>query len=276
MRALIGAVCFAAISVIGLTAACAQDAIFAKLDGLPWIAAPAAGNVAGLATIGLSPGLRFLGAQGTSRFLELTGNPPRDDNYTLAPSDYRWFAVFSYESSGHVDDSEKIDADALLAILKEGNQKSIAERRRLKLDVLTLEGWSVPPHYDVQTKRLEWGTKLRGEDGSLTVNYSIRLLGRTGVMEAILVSDPDSLDADLREFRAALVNFDFNPGQRYAEFRRGDKMAEYGLAALIVGGAAAAAAKSGAAKGMFKMIVIGAVAFGGAIMAFFRKLSRRG
>ena len=63
-------------------------------------------------------------------------------------------------------------------------------------------------------------------------------------MRAILVSDPNSLEQDIKAFRTALRGFDFVSGQRYAEFRSGDKMAEYGLAALIVGGAAAAAAKT--------------------------------
>ena len=130
----------------------------------------------------------------------------------------------------------------------------------------------MPPHYDLQTKRLEWGTRLRSENNSIVVNYSTRLLGRTGVMKAILVSSPESLQQDLRDFRSALDGFDFNTGQKYAEFRTGDKVAEYGLAALVLGGAAAVAAKSGAFKGLFKVLAVGAIAIGGAILAFFKRL----
>jgi uncharacterized membrane-anchored protein len=42
-----------------------------------------------------------------------------------------------------------------------------------------------------------------------------------------------------------LNGYSFNAGESYAEYRPGDKVAEYGLAALIVGGAAAVAAKKG-------------------------------
>ncbi|HYH46931.1 MAG TPA: DUF2167 domain-containing protein, partial [Thermoanaerobaculia bacterium] len=42
-----------------------------------------------------------------------------------------------------------------------------------------------------------------------------------------------------------LQSFAYKPGNRYAEFTSGDKVAEYGLTALIAGGAGAAAAKFG-------------------------------
>lgn len=45
------------------------------------------------------------------------------------------------------------------------------------------------PPYDPDTKRVEWGTRLRGDDGRIIVNYTVRLLGRRGVMHATLVSD---------------------------------------------------------------------------------------
>ena len=73
------------------------------------------------------------------------------------------------------------------------------------------------------------------------------------------VSDPTSLDKDIRSFKTSLAGFSFNSGQQYSEYRIGDKVAEYGLAALIVGGAAAAAAKSGAFKFLGKFIGVGVI-----------------
>ena len=133
-----------------------------------------------------------------------------------------------------------------------------------------LESWHVPPHYDVQSKRLEWGTKLRDGSGDISVNYTVRLLGRSGVMSAMLVSDPASLDNDMKAFKTALAGFDFAAGQKYSEFRAGDKVAEYGLAALVVGGAAAAAAKAGLFKYLGKFIWVGLLGLAG-LWAAFRK-----
>ena len=85
-------------------------------------------------------------------------------------------------------------------------------------------------------------------------------------MSAVLVSDPASLDKDIKSFKAALAGFDFDQGQKYSEFRSGDKVAEYGLAALIVGGAAAVAVKSGAFKALGKFLIFGV--FGGLAAAW--------
>jgi uncharacterized membrane-anchored protein len=128
----------------------------------------------------------------------------------------------------------------------------------------------VSPHYDIETKRLEWGTRVITETGEPTVNYSIRILGRSGVMQAVLVSDPNELERDLNAFRAALKGFNFVQGERYAEWKTGDKVAEYGLAALIVGGAAAAAAKTGAGKALFKFIGIGLFAAAAVAIRFLK------
>jgi uncharacterized membrane-anchored protein len=64
-------------------------------------------------------------------------------------------------------------------------------------------------------------------------------------MSAVLVSEPASLDADIKEFKSVLKSFAYNSGESYSEFKSGDKVAEYGLAALILGGAAAVATKKG-------------------------------
>jgi uncharacterized membrane-anchored protein len=90
-------------------------------------------------------------------------------------------------------------------------------------------------------------------------------------MSAVLVADPETLDASVQEFKQVLATFNYDQGHRYAEFMPGDKVAAYGLAALVTGGAAAAVAKSGAAKGLFKLIGMGALA----VFAFFSRFAKR-
>jgi len=132
-------------------------------------------------------------------------------------------------------------------------------------------GWHVPPHYDPLTKRLEWGMRLRTEDNDAIVNYTIRLLGRRGIVHATLVSDPEHLDRDIADFKKALTAYAFIPGETYAEYRSGDRVAEYGLAALVLGGGAAVAVKSGFGKALGKFIVAGVVGLGSAVVAFFKR-----
>lgn len=217
----------------------------AELRKLAWQKGPTSGRIADKATIHVPEGYVFLDARNTGRFLELVGNPPIDNHFLFAPDTLNWFAVFSFEETGYIKDDEKIDAEALLKQMKESDGPANDERRKLGLNELHTVGWEVPPHYDAETKRLEWGVRLRSGRGGENVNYTSRLLGRTGVMSAVLVGDPATLATDTAQFKTSLRDFAYVPGEKYSEFKEGDKVAQYGLAALIVGGAAAVATKKG-------------------------------
>lgn len=254
----------------------------AELAKLNWQEGPSKGAVGAKATIEVPAGYVFLGERDTSRFIELVGNPPpRQSHYLVAPKSLAWFAVFSFDETGYIKDDEKIDPEALMKSLKEGDGPQNDERKRLGMRAMYTDGWAVAPHYDTETKRLEWGVRLKSEDGRMNVNYTSRILGRTGVMRAVLVSDVETLDKDTKEFKAALQRFAYNPGETYAEFKQGDKVAEYGLAALILGGAAAVATKKGfwgAIAGFFaafwKVIAAVAVAAIAGLRSFFKKKSQ--
>ncbi|MEK6244898.1 MAG: DUF2167 domain-containing protein [Pseudomonadota bacterium] len=239
--------------------------IIQELQQLAWQRGPGEGAIGSKAKIQIPNGFSFLDERNTRRFLELMGNPPRDGHYMIAPANIDWFAVFSFDPVGYVKDDEKIDAAALLDSLKEGDGPGNEERKRLGMAPIYTDGWHVPPHYDAGSKRLEWGMRLRDDKGGIHVNYTSRLLGRSGVMSAVLVSSPQTLNDDMSAFNGALAGYQFVAGEQYAEFKQGDKIAEYGLAALVVGGAAAAAAKAGLFKslGKFLWVIIGGALMGG-------------
>ena len=59
---------------------------------------------------------------------------------------------------------------------------------------LQIVGWEVPPQYNETTHNLEWAIRATVE-GKPILNYNTKLLGRKGVMETVLVVDPDELQA---------------------------------------------------------------------------------
>lgn len=146
-----------------------------------------------------------------------------------------------------------------------------------------LELMGNPPrdnHYLIAPSNLDWFAVFSFdpvEKGSMHVNYTSRLLGRSGVMSAVLVSSPQTLNDDMKAFNGALASYQFNAGEQYAEFKSGDKIAEYGLAALVVGGAAAAAAKAGLFKslGKFLWVIGGGAAMAGWALFTTRSAARR-
>src|SRR5688572_5871692 len=207
------------IPLLALAQAEGESDIARQLKALAWQRGPTEGKIGDLATIKVPAGQAFLDGPNSRRFLELNGNPPRDNRYTLLGPEGAWFAVFFFEDSGYVKDDEKLDPAALLKSLQESDQRANDERKRLGMRAIHTDGWVMPPHYDAATKRLEWGLRLRGDEGPPVVNYTIRLLGRRGVMHAVLVSDPEGLNREIAEFKAALAGYDSTSGQRYAEFR---------------------------------------------------------
>src|SRR5258708_30316687 len=109
------------------------------------------------------------------------------------------------------------------------------------------DGRYKPRYSDLATKKLPWaapGHALENGKDENSVNYSVRILGRRGTMDVDLVLGPDIVSNVLPRFVDVLGGFSFNSGHGYAEFRPGDKVAEYGLAALVAGGAAAVAFKT--------------------------------
>jgi len=250
----------------------------AEIGKLNWLKGPSRADVGDKGKLEVPKGGAFLGESEGSRFLELTGNLPAPGHSVLTANN--WWAVLSFNPVGYIKDDEKLDPDALLKTLKDSDGPANEERRKRGLGQLYTDGWAVPPHYDPQTKYLEWGLRLKAEgDPDPIINYTVRLLGRSGYESVVLVSSPATLDADVKELKTTLKQFEFNAGERYAEFKPGDHVAEIGLGALVLGGAAAAASKSGFFKALlaalaagWKLVVAGVVAlFAGIGKLFGRK-----
>jgi uncharacterized membrane-anchored protein len=249
---------------------------------LDWKRGPAPQAVTARAAIQLPPKTMYLDAAGTSKFLQLTGNLSEPESYTIAAEDLSWFAIVDFNEMGYVKDDEKIDPDALLATMKEQQQQANSQRLEQKLDALFVKGWSVVPHYDAATHNLEYGLTLGSGSGE-NINYTTRMLGRRGVMNATLVTSGADLQADLGEFRTAMKGFAYKPEESYAAYKDGDKVSEYGLAALVTGGAAAAALKTGLLGGLlkgllvfWKLIAVAVVGFFALIGRFFKRVTGSG
>ncbi|WP_395732208.1 DUF2167 domain-containing protein [Prosthecobacter sp.] len=207
------------------------------------------GNLGGKAEVAIPPGYRFTSGEGTRQLMAMYGNPPTQRELgMLATEGLGPWIIFEFDESGYVKDDEKdkIDADDMLAKLREGQEQGNEYRREHGMAELEILGWVVPPRYNEKTHNLEWATRLKsvGSEG-ISINYNTRLLGRTGVMEVTLVCEPEEMEKMIAEQEKILTGFSYIEGQRYAEFREGDKVAKYGLTALIAGTGAFAAAKMG-------------------------------
>ena len=224
-----------------------------------------------VATLHLGDKYRYLTPSDTSRLLQIWGNPPDDSTQGAIVSaevdlfsDTAWAVFLTYTDDGHVDDSDarEIDYEELLETMKEGVKSGNEQRKKLGYPTMELVGWAEPPHYDEGAKKLYWAKEIKSNEGFRSLNYDVRVLGREGVLSMEAVA-PMELLAQVREDMKPLQTItEFNEGYRYADFNsKTDRMAEYGLGALIAGAAATKLglfAKLGAFLLAFKKVIFAA------------------
>jgi uncharacterized membrane-anchored protein len=195
----------------------------------------------------------------------------------------RWFVVANYDPSGYIkdDDAKHWDADKLLQNLKDGTEAGNAARARVGVPPLQVTRWIEPPAYTADSHRLIWSAEAQRKDGvggDPTVNYNTYVLGREGFISMNLITSASAVDDDKAAARELLSAVNFNDGKRYGDFNSStDKVAAYGLAALVAG---VAAKKIGLlallAATVVKFAKVIALAVVGAIAVVTRWLKGRG
>jgi len=233
----------------------------------------------------LTPDFRYLEQADARRVLEdLWGNPPDESVLGLIVprkpdllTDDSWAVVVTYSDEGYVSDEDaaKIDYAEMLTEMKQSMREENGARKEAGYGTVDLVGWAVPPRYDGSAKKLYWAKEL-SFNGSAehTLNYDIRVLGRHGYLSLNAVADMTELAQVQKGMQELLPMTEFDAGARYADFDAStDKVASYGLAALVGGGLAAKAglfAKIGLVFAKFwKLLLIGVVAIGAGIRRVF-------
>jgi uncharacterized membrane-anchored protein len=210
----------------------------------------------------LPAGMAFFDPKDGKTLLEENGSVVGDAFQGLVvQQDKSWMVLISYQDEGYVkdDDAAHFDEAEILSNIKEGTEEDNKTRVERGFKALVIDGWSEPPRYEKANHHLVWGVSVHDADGA-SVNFFTRMLGRRGYVALNLIDDPSKIAQSKGEALVLLSATSFTPGSRYQDFDgKKDKVAEYGLAALVAGGAGAAA---------LKLAKIGLLAkFGGKILA---------
>jgi uncharacterized membrane-anchored protein len=240
-----------------------------------------------LAEIRLDTNYRYLDSAQTDFVLvKLWGNPPGFSNLgmifpsTISPIDTNgWAIVVQYEDEGYVKDkdADKINYDKLLAKMQQDILDRNKEREKNGYMPIELVGWAEKPFYDPQAKKLYWAKELKfGNEPNHTLNYDVRILGRKGYLVLRVVSSMNQLATVKPRIQEFIKMVEFKSGNRYADFNpKVDKVAAFGIAALVAGGVLAKA-------GIFKLLIAGIIALKKfiiigliALVALFNKLFKK-
>lgn len=236
------------------------------------------------AVLKLPKGEVFLPAKEAAILMRRMGNFTNDNFLgVIMPEDGGdWFVVADFDDSGYVKDEEgkDIDADQLLQSMKDGTEEENKQRRERGMEPLRITRWIERPHYDQASRHLVWSIELetlddKGAVKGKNLNYNTYALGRGGFITLKLVTGVETVEKDKAYVRQLLSALTFNPGKRYEDFNAGtDKIAEYGLLALI-GGVAVKKLGLLALAGVFfvkfaKIIAAAGIAGFAAFRRFFR------
>jgi uncharacterized membrane-anchored protein len=241
--------------------------------------------IAGQATLHLPAGRVFIPQPQAAKLLTAMGNPGTHNELSgliFPKGEGDWFATLRYIASGYVKDGDAKEwkADELLSSYKEGTEANNKEREKMGVKPLEIIGWAEPPAYESPSHRLVWAmsSKEKGapDDVNLGVNYNTYALGREGYLSLNFVTGLKDLPAQKPDAKALLGALEFDKGKRYEDFDSStDHVAEYGLAALVVG---VGAKKLGLLAVIFafvakfaKLAILAVVGVGAAIAKFFKR-----
>jgi uncharacterized membrane-anchored protein len=241
----------------------------------------------GVANLTLPEGFHYLSPEDTERVLVTAwGNPPGYETLGMlakGPEDIlaedSWAVIIAYEEDGFVSDEDagSIDYAELLANMQASSRESNAARTEAGYEEVILVGWAATPRYDKSANKLYWAKELRFGDFPVnTLNYNVRILGRKGVLVLNLVATMAQIEEIEAAIPTVLAMTNFNPGYRYSDFEPGvDKVAAYGIAALIAGKVAAKAglfAKLGVLLLALKKVwIVIVIAIGGLLVRVLRR-----
>lgn len=236
-----------------------------------------------LATVHLPDPYVFIPANEGAAIMRAFGNSTEATFYGLIfpkQADKNWFVTIDYIDSGYLkdDDAKSWKAEDLMQNIKDGTDEANKDRVERGFPPLEVVDWVERPAYDESTHRLVWSILARDRGNTTqpaTINYNTYALGRRGYFSLNLVTGEDAIAEDKKNAGMLLAALDYKPGHRYGDFDVAtDKVAEYGLAALI-GGVAAKKLGLLAVIGLFfakfwKVVLIGLAVAGGG----FTKLTR--
>jgi len=206
----------------------------------------------GVATLHIPDNFFYIGPEDTETMLtQIWGNPPSStrtlgmlfpSNATATGQD-TWGVTIEYQEDGYVsdEDAEEIDYTELLSDMQESVEASNEAREAQGYEAIHLVGWAASPYYDKASHKLHWAQELQfGSQSNNTLNYNIRVLGRKGVLILNFIAGMDQLSMIDNQIDTVLDIAEFNEGSRYTDFNPDiDKVAAYGIGALIAGKVAA-------------------------------------
>lgn len=113
-------------------------------------------------------------------------------------------------------------------------KRKTAPAARSIIPPITLLGWAETPRLDPSGHVVGWSLRARSGDFEF-VNRHTRMLGRRGVLSLNLVTEPKTLQQNIRHVEAVAPHTEFLPGNRYEDRREDDPEPVRDVSFLLLG-----------------------------------------
>ena len=145
--------------------------------------------------------------------------------------------IAKFTNDGYIkgDDWDNVDAESFIKELKSGSEK--ANKERIKNGYATVEDitWHIKPSYNKELGYVFYSLLVKFNDGSETYNSTAMVLGRKGYTDITFLFKDTIANVMPTEIDKVVKNFKYNQGSQYTDFKSGDKIAAYGVGALVAG-----------------------------------------
>jgi uncharacterized membrane-anchored protein len=207
-------------------------------------------------TISVPEGYHLLIGEEAHKALTIMGEPKREYmEAVLYDENFENTILFNYDECGFVsiDDLDEINAKQLLETIIENTEKTNEKRRKNGVNEIHVVGWLQEPTLDKNTNTVFWAIEAI-EDNEPIVNSIAIKLGRKGVAAIIWVASKDIYVHFGGHLDVMLRAHSFDAGFQYKDYKSGDNVAGYGIAALVAATAGGKIVKAGGIAVIFKKL----------------------
>lgn len=223
-------------------------------------------------TISIPCGYALVTGNDAIAIYTIEGEPVNEflEAYVVDSSNFDSSVVFQNIKTGYVsiDDWKEIDPKELLEEIIKNTEEDNKERRKRGSTELHVIGWVQQPTLDQNTNTVFWAIEADSGDNENLINSVAIRLGREGYEKITWITSQSSYVPFGGHLDTMLRAHSFDPGYRYNDYKKGDKLAGYGIATLV---AATVGGKVVKASGIAVLLKkLGGLLFAGIAAAFYK------
>ena len=165
---------------------------------------------------------------------------PRTTHYLdiyLTDRDSYVVNVEKFIGDGYIkgDDWSQVDPEEFLEQLKSASVENNKERMKNGYNTVQDIRWHIKPEFNKDLGYVYYSLIVVFDDGNETYNSTAMVLGREGYTDLTFVFKESIAHLMPNEIDKVVQSFDYNSGVQYSDFKAGDKIAAYGVGALVAG-----------------------------------------